>query len=118
MSEYGEARFRSGDPIMVDYTAGADVDAGKMIVVGNTAGWTLGVAHVDIANGEKAAIAAGGGVYLCQVASNYAAGSKVYKPGANAILTTTSTNNALFGFTVEASPAANARINVLHKPYV
>lgn len=118
MSEYGEARYRHGDPVMVDYTPGADVDAGDMVLVGNTAGWTLGVAHVDIANGELGALAAGGGVYECQVASNYAAGSKVYKPSGNAILTTTSTNNALFGFTVEDSAAANARVKVLHKPYV
>lgn len=113
-----DAIFRHGDPVMVDYTPGADVDAGDMILIGNLTGWTLGVAHVDIANGDLGALAAGGGVYDCMVASNYAAGSKVYKPTANAILSTTSTNSALFGYTVEAAAAANAVVKVLHQPYV
>lgn len=113
-----DAVFRHGDPVMVDYTATADVTAGDMILVGNLTGWTLGVAHVDFANTEKGALAIGGGVYHCMVASNYAAGSKVYKPTANAILTTTSTNAALFGYTVEAAAAANAVIEVYHEPHV
>jgi predicted RecA/RadA family phage recombinase len=113
-----EADFRGGLPLMVPYTAGADIDAGDMVLVGNTTGWTLGVAHHPIANGVTSDLSAGGGWYDCMVASNYAAGSKVYKPAGNAILTTTSTNNALFGFTLEAAAAANAVVKVLHKPYV
>ena len=55
---------------MVDYTATADIDAGDMILVGNLTGWTLGVAHVDIANAATAAIAAGGGVRSLQSANS------------------------------------------------
>ena len=113
-----DATFRHGHPVMVDYTPGADVAAGDMVLLGNTAGLTLGVAHSDIANGVLGALGGGGGVYTCMVASNYAAWTLVYKPAGNAILTTTSTNNAPFGFTLEAAAAANAYIKVLHHPYV
>ena len=114
-----ETLFRHGHPVMIDYTpAAGDIAAGDMVLIGNTTGLTLGVAHVDIANTVLGALAGGGGVYDCQVASNYASGTLVYKPAANAILTTTSTNNAPFGFTVESSAAANAVVKVLHHPYV
>lgn len=111
--------FRHGSPVMVDYTPSAGaVNAGDMVLLGNTTGVTLGIAHNDIANSTLGALAAGGGVYKAQVASNYAAWTLVYKPAGNSILTTTSTNNAPFGFTVEASGAANSWVNVLHHPYV
>ena len=113
-----EAIFRHGDPRMVDYTAGADLTAGDIVMLGNQAGIACGVVHEDVANAALGAIAVGGGVYDCQVAANYAAWSKVYKPSGNAILTTTSTNNYLFGYTVEASAAANAVVKVLHWPIV
>lgn len=111
-----EATFRHGDPIMIDYTAGANVAAGEVKVLGNTAGLCNGIAHRDIVNGEKGALAAGGGVYLVKVASNYAAYSKVYWDDTNAVLTTTSTNMSQFGYTIEAAGAANAVIEVLHWP--
>lgn len=111
--------LRHGDPVMIDYTpSSGNVSAGAGVLLGNTTGLTMGIAHRDIENNKKGALAAGGGVYEAQVASNYAAGTKVYKPSGNAILTTTSTNNALFGFTVEAAAAANDYVKVLHKPYV
>ena len=113
-----EAAYRHGDPVMIDHTPGADVSAGQVVLIGNTTGFTCGVAHSDIANGELGAIAAGGGVYAVKVASNYAAGTKVYWDDTNSILTTTSTNMSLFGFTVEAAAAANAVVKVLHEPYV
>lgn len=113
-----DAAYRNGYPIMVDYTAGADIVAGEMVLLGNTTGLAMGVAHQAIANGDTGSLAVGGGVYDCMVASNYAAWTTVYKPSANAILTTTSTNNALFGYTVEAAGAANAIVKVLHHPLV
>lgn len=113
-----DAAYRNGYPVMVDYTAGADIVAGEMVLLGNATGVSMGIAHVAIANGDVGSLAIGGGVYDCMVASNYAAWSKVYKPSANAILTTTSTNNALFGYTVEAAGAANAIVKVLHDPII
>lgn len=113
-----EAIFRHGNPIMVDWTAASDLTAGDIVLVANLTGITCGVAHKDIANTDLGALAVGGGVYDCQVASNYAVGTKVHKPTANAILTSTSTNAAQFGFTVEAAAAANDVVKVLHHPYV
>lgn len=111
--------FRHGTPTMVDYTpTTGNVAAGSSVLIGNTIGWTMGITHNPIANGVLGAVACSGGVYSAMVASNYAVGSKVYKPTANAILTTTSTNNALVGFTVDASPAVNAIIKVIHIPFV
>jgi predicted RecA/RadA family phage recombinase len=111
-----EAEMRHGDPIMIDYTPGADIAAGQVVVLGNTTGLTNGIAHLPISNGVKGALAAGGAVYRVKVASNYAAWSKVYWDDANAVLTTTSTNMSQFGYTIEASAAANAVVEVLHHP--
>ncbi len=117
------AIFRHGNPVMVDYTnASTAIVEGDMVLQGsvtaNTGGTgaVLTVAHRPIANGAIGALAVGGGVYGCVVASNYAAFSKVYKPSGNSILTTTSTNNALFGFTVETSAATNAVVKCYHQP--
>ncbi len=117
------ANFRHGDPVMVDYlNSSTNIAAGDMVLQGsvtaNTGGTgaVLTIAHEPIANGVYGALAVGGGVYGCMVASNYAAFSKVFKPSGNSILTTTSTNNALFGFTVETSAAANAVVKVMHQP--
>lgn len=117
-----EATLRHGNPVMVDYTAGADIVAGEVIVgpsiVANTtaAGLTTVIAHKAIANTELGAVAAGGGVYDVKVDSNYVAWTKVYWDVVNDVLTTTSTNNAQFGYTVEAAAAANAVVKVLHDP--
>lgn len=114
-----EATFRHGDPVMVDYTASADVDAGDVILVGNTTGWTCGIAHVDASNTEKFALAAGGGVYEVINLNNAANGAKVYWDNANKKVTTTSTNNATFGFVVfGGGGGANSTCDVLHQPYV
>lgn len=113
-----ESYFRHGNPIMIDYTPSADIDAGDIVLIGNTTGLTCGIAHDDIANGVLGALAGGGGVYKMQVAANYAAGTKVHKPTGNAILTSTATNAAQVGFTLEDAAAANAWVKVLHHPYV
>jgi predicted RecA/RadA family phage recombinase len=110
--------FRHGKPTMTPYTPSAgDIAAGDGVLIGNLSGWTMGIAHHDIANGVLGELSCGGGVYDCKVASNYAAGSKVHFDGTDT-LTTTNTNNALFGFTLEASAAANDIVRVLHMPHV
>jgi predicted RecA/RadA family phage recombinase len=112
-----EASMRSGDPVMVDYTPGSgNVAAGEVVLLGNTAGITCGVAHKDIENGVAGELAVGGGVYAIKVASNYAAWTKVYWDDANSVLTSTSTNMSQFGYTVEASAAANSVVQTLHHP--
>lgn len=112
-----DAVFRHGDPVMADYTAAADVAAGQVVLLGNTTGLTCGIAHLAIANGAAGALAAGGGIYDVVATSNYAAWTKVYWDDSTDKVTTTSTNNATFGFTVEAAAAANAVVECLHHPY-
>jgi predicted RecA/RadA family phage recombinase len=115
-----QATFRHGVPLMVDYTpSGADVAAGDVVLIGNTAGWTCGVAHLDIEDGVLGALAAGGGVYEVVNLNNAANGTKVYWDNTNDKVTTTSTNNAQFGFIVSrGGGGANTNCLALHKPYV
>lgn len=104
---------------MIDYTPGADVSAGDVVLLGNTTGLTCGVVHVDIANGVQDAIAAGGGVYDAVNLDNAANYAKVWWDASADKVTTTSTNNALFGFVVDdGAGGANSTCRVLHKPYV
>lgn len=111
--------FRSGYPVMVDHTpAAGNVAAGAGVLLGNTTGLTMGIAHKDLENTKLGELAIGGGVYEALIASNYAVGSLVYKPAGNAILTTTSTNNAQFGFVVTSAASANTAGLVYHHPYV
>lgn len=115
-----ETTFRHGEPVMVDYTpSSGNVSAGAVILVGNTTGWTCGIAHVDITNSTLGALAAGGGVYDVVNLNNAANGVKVYWDDSANKVTTTSTNNALFGFVVSGGAGgANTTCQALHKPYV
>jgi hypothetical protein len=115
-----ETTFRHGDPVMVDYTpSSGNVAAGQVVLVGNTTGFTCGIAHVDIANNTLGALAAGGGVYDVTNLNNAATGAKVYWDRTNNKVTTVSTNNALFGFIVSGGGGgANSTCRALHKPYV
>ena len=115
-----QVTFRHGNPIMVDYTpAAGNVAAGEVVLVGNLTGWTCGVAHVDITNATLGALSAGGGVYSCVNLNNAADGAKVYWDKANDKVTTTSTNNATFGFVVSnGGGGANTNCDVLHQPHV
>lgn len=115
-----ETTFRHGAPVMVDYTpSSGNVAVGQVVLVGNTAGFTCGVCHTAITNNTLGALAAGGGVYDVINLNNAANGAKVYWDDANSKVTTTSTNNALFGFVVSSGGGgANSTCQALHKPYV
>ena len=113
-----EATLRHGNPRMMDYTADADVDAGEVVVFGTT-GLTCGIAHSDIANTDFGALAEGGGVYEAVNLDNAADYAKVWWDDSANKLTTTSTNNALFGFIVaNGGGGANSNCWALHEPYV
>jgi hypothetical protein len=114
-----QVTFRHGDPVMIDYTPAANAVSGDVLLLGNTAGLTCGVAHQDFTNTVQAAIASGGGVYDCVSLQNSANYTKVWWDDTNNKVTTTSTNNALFGFIVSGGGAgANTTVSVLHQPYV
>jgi hypothetical protein len=117
------ATFRHGEPIMIDYTpAAGDVAAGAVVVVGTVGANTGGtgalacVAHRPIANNVLGALAVGGGVYDIVSLQNSVIGTKVWWDGTSKV-TTTSTNNALFGIVVgDAGGGANTVCKVLHTP--
>jgi predicted RecA/RadA family phage recombinase len=90
-----------------------------VLLIGNTTGWTCGIAHADIANGAKGALAVSGGVYEVTNLDNAADGAKVYWNDSVNKVTTTSTNNAVFGFVVELGAAgANSACLCKHEPFV
>lgn len=114
-----EAVLRFGKPVMVKHTAAANISAGQVVLVGNTAGWTCGIAHDAITNTEIGSLAAGDGVYDVVNLDNAANGAKVWWDNSANKVTTTSTNNALFGFIVSGGAGgANTTCQALHKPYV
>jgi len=115
-----DTTFRHGDPVMIDYTPGSgNVAVGDVVLLGNTAGLCCGIAHSAITNNVKGALAAGGGVYDVVNLNNAANYAKVYWDDANNKVTTTSTNNALFGFIVaDGGGGANSTARALHAPGV
>lgn len=113
------AAFRHGDPVMIDYTpAAGDVAAGEVVVLGNLVGISCGVAHVAISNTLKGSVAAGGGVYQVVNLDNAADYAVVYWDDSANKVTTTSTNNAVFGFVVaDGGGGANSNCLALHVPH-
>ena len=121
------ATFRHGNPVMIDYTPSAgDVSAGDVVVVGTVGANTGGtgalacVAHTDIANNVLGALAVGGGVYDIICLQNSVIGTKVWwDDSVPTKVTTTSTNNAMFGIVVgDAGGGANSVCRVLHAPHL
>lgn len=99
---------------MVDYTPGSAVTGGTVVVVGDL---PL-VAHRDIAASEKAALAAGGGVYEMTAGEAIAAGKKVYWNDTSNKLVETASSNKVFGY-LEADSSAAAdgdTVRVIHAP--
>lgn len=115
-----DAVFRHGAvSAWANHTAAADIAAGEVVLVGNTAGWTCGIAHMAIENGAEGALAVSGGVYEVTNLNNAANGTKVYWDNSANKVTTTSTNNALFGFVVEdGAGGANTACLCKHQPYI
>lgn len=117
-----DTTFRHGSPIMIDYTPGAgDIDAGQVIQLTDAAsntvevGMSLGIAHVDIANNAKGALAVGGGVYDVVNLNNAADYALVYWSDSVNKVTTVSTNNAQFGYIVSnGGGGANSTAQALH----
>lgn len=108
-----QATFVSGDPLMVDYTPGADIAAGDVVVTNDTPR----VAHLNIASGALGSLATFGGVYAVTADGAISANKKVYWDDTNNKVTLTSTSNKGFGETLEAASGDGVVIKVLHRPF-
>lgn len=116
-----QVTFRHGEPRMIDHTATADRENGDVVLLGNTTSPTCGVMHTELANGAKGAIAVQGGVYEGVNLNNAANYALVYWDfaGGTEKFTTTSTNNAKFGYVVrDGGGGANSNCFVIHDPMV
>jgi len=110
--------FRHGDPSFADYTPSAgNVAAGSVVLIGNTTGLSCGIAHLDIANGVMGSVAVGGGIYDVTMLTNLPPGQTVYWDVTNSKVTSTSTNNALFGYLITGNTGANTVVRAIHIPY-
>lgn len=112
-----EATLRHGDPAFADYTpASGNIAAGQVVLLGNTTGLGLGIAHQDIVNNTLGSLAIGGGVYDVTMLTNIAAWATVYWDDTNNKVVTTSTNNATFGVLLTGGTGANTVVEALHAP--
>lgn len=113
-----EATKRHGDPTRINYTpTGGNVAAGQVVLLGNTAGLSCGIATQDIANNVQGSLEVGGGYYDVTMIGNYAPYTKVWWDDTNNKVTTTSTNNAQFGFLEEGNTGANTVVLCKHDPH-
>lgn len=108
-----------GNALQIDYTPTAgDIDAGTVVLLGNTTGPTCGVSFRDMPNNVLGALDAGGAVYSGVNLNNAAVYTKVYWDDSVNKFTSVSTNNALFGFIVDdGGGGANTTCRVFHWPY-
>lgn len=95
----------------VDYTPGANVSAGDVVVQGDL----VGIARLDIPAGALGALAVTG-VFDVSKASGagtaIAAGAKVYWNATNKQATTTATGNKYLGKSVRAATDADATVRL------
>lgn len=111
-----EAVLRHGDPTFMDYTpAAGNISAGQVVVLGNTAGLTCGIAHLDIENNKLGALAVGGGVYDVTMLTNLAPYTSVFWDDTNNKVVSTNTLIP-FGYLLEGNTGANTVVECLHVP--
>lgn len=107
-----KATFAHGRPLMVDHTATAAIAAGDVLKIGAS----IRIAHSDIPNGERGALAAGGGVYDIEKATGAGIvdGGLVYWDDTAKKVTATATNNTLLGKAIGATVSADTVARVQH----
>jgi predicted RecA/RadA family phage recombinase len=113
-----EATFRKGNYRTATHVAAANITAGDVVLLGNTAGLANGIAHHDITNSASGTLAIGGGVYEVINRNNSATGATVYWDTTNNWVTSVSANMSLFGYISEnGAGGTNSLCLVLHEPY-
>lgn len=104
--------FYQGNPVMVDYTAGADIALGEVVVTGDTPR----IAHRAIANGALGALAVHGGIYRVTGDAAIAADKKVYWNNSAKKVTETASGNKMIGVTVSACSGDGSTCYIFHNP--
>jgi len=110
-----QATFRHGSPLFVDYTpSGSSVSSGDVVVVGDSAF----IAHADIPDGRKGALAASGGVYRVVAGGAITQGKKAFWNSSTNKVVADSEGNTPIGFVAPGNSAAvdGDEIEVVHLP--
>ena len=109
-----QVTFRHGSPLACDYTPGAAVTGGDVIIVGDQPV----IARNDIAANALGAVDVGGGVYKCVGDAAIAAGKKVYWVDASNKVSETAGANKVFGRVAPGSSCAadEGTCDVIHDP--
>jgi predicted RecA/RadA family phage recombinase len=109
-----QAKFISGDPIMVPYTPSGAVAAGDVIVSGSR----TFIAHLAIAANTLGAVAAGGGVYeavkVGTGGNDFTMGEKLYWDDSNNVIDDGSSGNTFIGWASEDAAALATTGRFIH----
>lgn len=108
------ALFRSGSPVMADYTPGSAVTAGDVVIVSDLAL----IAHLDIAANALGSLATGGGIYSMPKASgSITGGVRLFWDATNHVVTTDRGTNKIIGFAgPDGAASADTTVLVIHDP--
>lgn len=94
---------------VIDYTAGANIASGQVVVMGAR----IGVALKAIANGETGPMQVTGVFNIAKLSTdNMAQGALLYWDNTNSRLTTTASGNTLAGFAAAAAAATTTSVNI------
>lgn len=94
---------------VIDYTAGANIVSGQVVLIGAR----IGVALRDIANGKVGSMAMTGVFTIAKLSTDVvAAGALLYWDNGNSRLTVTSAGNTLAGYAVAAAGNGATTVNI------
>lgn len=112
-----QAKFISGDPIMIPYTPSGAIAAGDVIVEGDS----TFIAHLPIAANTLGAVAAGGGVYEATATGGsggdvIALGDRLYWDDTADVAEESATSNVQLGIAIEDKAETATTIRFVHIP--
>lgn len=94
---------------VIDYTAGSDLTAGTVVVIGNR----VGVLLTDLANGETGAAQVTGVFEIAKLTTDdIAQGNLLYWDATNKRLTKTATDNTLAGYAWKAAGTSATTVQI------
>lgn len=94
---------------VIDYTAGANIASGQVVLMGAR----IGVALKAIANGETGPMQVTGVFNIAKLSTdNMAQGALLYWDNTNSRLTTTASGNTLAGFAAAGAAASTTSVNI------